>query len=241
LRRGPFGADFHWRGGIAIIPYNVRLLRAGTEISDHRPGNRTVLAGRQHIRPSHDVFEAESGGSWGVAAHPASRFHHGSRSCSLRLYAIRMRRFTSERQASRSEWTSDKTSSKRFQIADFVYAGRAANQGTAIGGRAFARQRTLGVLNHLYHDIGSGSGSGLWQREPLRLVGPGLGLILSFRLGLLEAFAGLDRTEGSACGFSLPTQSRPHMARPESVRERDLLAAKHPPHAVRITETLMQK
>jgi hypothetical protein len=42
-----------------------------------------------------------------LGAHPASRFHHGRHSRSLRLHSIRMRRSTSERQASRSEWTSD--------------------------------------------------------------------------------------------------------------------------------------
>ena len=41
-----------------------------------------------------------------MGAHPASRFHHGRRSRSLRLCSIRTRRSTSERQASRSEWTS---------------------------------------------------------------------------------------------------------------------------------------
>ena len=55
---------------------------------------------------SHDVVEAEKWILGWLGARPASRFHHGRQSCSLRLYSIRISRSTSERQASRSEWTS---------------------------------------------------------------------------------------------------------------------------------------
>jgi hypothetical protein len=56
---------------------------------------------------SHDVVEAERWVLGWLGAHPPSRFHHGRHSRSFRLYSIRIRRSTSERQASRSEWTSD--------------------------------------------------------------------------------------------------------------------------------------
>jgi hypothetical protein len=56
---------------------------------------------------SHDAVEAESGGSWvdSGASRQAASTTAGARS--LRLYSISMRRSTSERQASRSEWRSD--------------------------------------------------------------------------------------------------------------------------------------